>query len=103
MGLKMTDKEYLEKMEQAEKDYTRARNKINNEYVREMYPYKVGDTVTDHANTIEVITGKPYFTHHSIFPIVLLKGYCLTKKGERFKSNAITTVFSSNIIKWLPK
>lgn len=96
----MTQQEYLDKIEELDTYYMRAKQDIIKSYALSNNPYKVGDSFTDRTGTIRI--EKILIRHPDIFnniPSCVYEGVELKKNGEPKKGNPTRLAWQSNEVK----
>jgi hypothetical protein len=90
--------DYKNELKKIEEDYRKEKTKLHIRYAKACNPYKVGDVISDHCDTIKI--EKITFTMASSdFPCCLYSGPKLKKDGSSYKNNSYSRIHQTNIVK----
>ena len=92
----MEYKEYEDKLKELKVEFEQKKERLIKEYVDANNPYKIGDKVTDHANSI-IIEKIKYHISLTGIPCAVYYGAELKKDGTPKKNGNKTYVYQSNL------
>ena len=92
----MEYQEYKDKLKGLELEFEQKKSKLIKEYVDANNPYKIGDKVTDHANSI-IIEKIKYHILLTGIPCAVYYGSELKKDGTPKKNGNKTYVYQINL------
>ena len=92
----MEYKEYEDKLKELKVEFEQKKERLIKEYVDANNPYKIGDKVTDHANSIIIEKIKYHMSLYG-FPCAVYYGPELKKDGTPKKNGNKTYVYQSNL------
>ena len=92
----MEYKEYEDKLKELKVEFEQKKERLIKEYVDANNPYKIGDKVTDHANSI-IIEKIKYHISLTGIPCAVYYGPELKKDGTPKKNGNKTYVYQINL------
>lgn len=92
----MEYQEYEDRLKGLELEFEQKKSKLIKEYVDANNPYKIGDKVTDHANSIIIEKIKYHISLHGT-PSAVYYGSELKKDGTPKKNGNKTYVYQINL------
>lgn len=91
----MTLEEYRSAINSIDSEANRQKNIIHRKFAEERNPFKIGDIVTDHYQTIRIEEMGVYLSYGT--PQMKFFGPVLTKSGYERKDKAKSWVFQENV------
>ncbi len=93
----MTEEEYDEKLQKIEKEYAIKKHTLSINFAKSNNPYKIGDIIRDHYETIMIDKIKTNLASWCSYPSCVYSGILVTKKGIPFKNGKRGTVYQDNV------
>lgn len=94
----MKEQEYKERLQQLEKNYNLDQNLLAKNYAHKNNPYTIGDVITDHIGSGEIIDWNTHIGMNPSLPCLVYECYNLTKKGDVNKREPKRNIYQGNIL-----